>query len=600
MKLAIEGERGTLVHYEVDKEVISIGASSSNDIVLRTPGVGPVHVTIQRNGPTFTFLAQKRQVVIVNGERRSRGVLRVGDRFRIGSANLVFQGDDSEDIAITDVRDSDESQPEQTAGSEELQANGKSELVLYSEPHRLAEARTLLVESFSTGISSNITKNLKKVFEEIFPQRHSMLAKVNDHGTFEPIISSWSDRVPRLPARSFEELAKGSRYALLRMGSRRFLIYPVINSQIVPRAYFLLETTEDQQDDDELILAELARILAMNWERVQSLSSLYGPWESRIRTTLDLMLPGSSSAIGLLRESLISAFRCEHPILLCGRPGSGRFFAAGLLARHNPSGPLKIHAVEVQEGQDQDLRDELFGPGNTLLNPAERFRGQALVLRNIHKAGLQVQRELTAAILADLESGWGAKVRWIATTGENPLSLIDEKKLDPTFYDLFTRHIIRVPSLKHRREDLPLLTIRLLDKVAADQNKEIRGIELESLNSLLNHPFEGEIAELLRELSRLVASTPNGEIVSGFIPAFADSSEAGSFRETANTGASLLGMDDLKVVIPAIERMIIDRVLRKTKGNQSKSARVLNLSRGALIAKIKDYEIPDYRYLRKN
>ncbi len=600
MKLAIEGEGGTLVHYEVDKEVISIGASSSNDIVLRTPGVGPIHVTIQRNGATFTFLAQKRQIVIVNGERRSRGVLRVGDRFRIGSANLVFQGDESEDIAITEISESEEVQPESQESQAELQSNGKSELVLYSEPHRLAEARTLLVESFSQGIGTQITKKLRKILEAIFPDRQAMLARVNEHGAFEAIVSTWSDRVPKLPPRSFEELAKGSRYALLRMGSRRFLIYPVINSQIVTRAYLLLESSEDQQDDDELILAELARILAMNWENVQSYSSLYGPWETRTRTSLDLLLPGSSSAIGLLRESVIGASRCEHPVMLCGRQGTGRLFVANLLARLNPNGAIKVHSIDIGEGRDQDLRDELFGPGDKLLNPAEVYKGKALVLRNIHLAGLQVQREMAAAILADLESGWGAKVKWIVTTQENPLSLIDEKKLDPALYDLFTRHIIRVPSLKHRREDLPILSIRLLDKVAADQGKEIRGIELESLNSLLNHPFEGEISELLAELSRLVASTPNGEMVRGFIPAFESSLDEGSAEQTTAAGSSLLGLDDLKIVIPAIERMIIDRVLRQTKGNQSKSARILNLSRGALIAKIKDYEIPDYRYLRKN
>jgi len=597
MRLAIEGERGTLVHYEVNKDVISIGASSNNDIVLRTPGVGPVHVTIQRNGSTFTFLAQKRQIVIVDGERRSRGVLRVGDRFRIGSANLVFQGDDTEDIAIKDIRDTDAVEASET---EEPVGGGKSQLILYSEPHRLAEARNVFVESFSAGVTTNISRSLKKVLEEIFPQRNSMLARVNEHGSFEAIASAWSDRIPKLPARSFEELGKGSRYAMLRLGSKRYLIYPVINSRIISRAYLLLETDEERQDDDELILAELSRILAMNWEHVQRTSSLYGPWENRTRTALDLLLPGSSSSVGLLREGIISAARCEHPVLLCGRPGTGRLFAAGLLARYNPSGALKVHAIEVEEGRDQELRDALFGAGNELLNPAERFKGMLLVLRNIHNAGLQVQREITAAILADLESGWGARVKWVATTGENPLSLIDEKKLDPVFYELFTRHVIRVPSLKHRREDLPLLTIRLLDIVAAEQGKEVRGIELESLNSLLNHPFDGEIAELLRELSRLVTSTPNGEMVHGFIPAFGGSVPAddGEGNEIP-AGAQLLGLDDLKVVIPGVERMIIDRVLRHTKGNQSKSARILNLSRGALIAKIKEYEIPDYRYLRK-
>ncbi len=62
---------------------------------------------------------------------------------------------------------------------------------------------------------------------------------------------------------------------------------------------------------------------------------------------------------------------------------------------------------------------------------------------------------------------------------------------------------------------------------------------------------------------------------------------------------SVLGEDDLKVVIPAVEKLLIDRVLRRALGNQSKAARELNLSRGALIAKIKEYDIPDYRSLRR-
>jgi len=69
--------------------------------------------------------------------------------------------------------------------------------------------------------------------------------------------------------------------------------------------------------------------------------------------------------------------------------------------------------------------------------------------------------------------------------------------------------------------------------------------------------------------------------------------------ETVDT-AVVLSQDDLKVVIPAVERLLIDRVLRRSLGNQSKAARELNLSRGALISKIKEYEIQDYRALRRN
>jgi DNA-binding protein Fis len=48
-----------------------------------------------------------------------------------------------------------------------------------------------------------------------------------------------------------------------------------------------------------------------------------------------------------------------------------------------------------------------------------------------------------------------------------------------------------------------------------------------------------------------------------------------------------------------VERLLIDRVMHRVKGNQSKGARALGISRGALIAKLKEYGIPDYRYLKK-
>jgi DNA-binding NtrC family response regulator len=160
---------------------------------------------------------------------------------------------------------------------------------------------------------------------------------------------------------------------------------------------------------------------------------------------------------------------------------------------------------------------------------------------------------------------------------------------------------MRIPALNQRREDLPLLVVRLLDAVGAEQDKEIRGIELETLNSLLEHPFEGEMTELLGELRRLVSATPEGEMVRGTVPALAGArSQAADSDADELATAALLSQDDLKTVVPAVERMIIDRVLRRTMGNQSKAARVLNLSRGALIAKIKEYEVPDYRYLRRN
>jgi pSer/pThr/pTyr-binding forkhead associated (FHA) protein len=81
--------------------------------------------------------------------------------------------------------------------------------------------------------------------------------------------------------------------------------------------------------------------------------------------------------------------------------------------------------------------------------------------------------------------------------------------------------------------------------------------------------------------------------------AHAESSEAPA-REPSGAEAALRQTDDLKVIVETVEREVIDRAMRRVEGNQSRGAHVLNISRGSLIAKLKEYQIPDYRYLRRD
>lgn len=63
--------------------------------------------------------------------------------------------------------------------------------------------------------------------------------------------------------------------------------------------------------------------------------------------------------------------------------------------------------------------------------------------------------------------------------------------------------------------------------------------------------------------------------------------------------AILRHTDDLKKIVETVEREVIHRAMRRVEGNQSRGAEILNISRGSLIAKLKEYQVPDYRYLRR-
>ena len=224
-----------------------------------------------------------------------------------------------------------------------------------------------------------------------------------------------------------------------------------------------------------------------------------------------------------------------------------------------------------------------------------------VVVRSVERLSIELQSELAAVMAEDLGLGYGSKVRWIFTCAEECERLVVEGLIDHDLFGLVGNHLIRMPGLSERREDLPLMIVRLLETVGAEQGKEIRGISLDTLDSLLGYSYEGQIAELLTELRRLVSATPEGELVRGSLrrTTTARGEDAGSEGESIDATV-VLGEDDLKVVIPAVEKLLIDRVLRRSLGNQSKAARELNLSRGALIAKIKEYGIPDYRSLRRS
>ncbi len=597
--LAVEGSGGSELTYHVRKSSVSVGASSTNDVVVRAPGVAPRHLVIQRTGERFTFVTQARQTVVLNGERRSRGVLNVGDRVRLGTATLVFKGFEDEEVDQRDEGTEEVPVPPPAAATHRRHADGRNELVVYNEVPRLAEARRALVELFRSAVRLDVVPSLQGFFQRFFPEEQVMLAWVDENRHLQPITSTWVRETPHLPSRTFEELAGGSRYAVLRMGLRQVLVYPVVLDSWRPSAFLLLDAPGGADEHDHILLAEVAAMLAAHWERIESSGILYGKWEETVRKRLLEALPGTSRGIQILRDSILEAARSAEPVLIVGRPGSGRTYAARLIAEIHPTGALP---VEVVRGRGQDVeavRAELFGDSSGLGGAMERARGGVLVVREVQRLPIPLQRELAAAVTAERGGPFGPTVRLIVTAPDNLLELVNQGLVDAALFSAVQSHLLAVPRLADRREDLPLIVVQVLRSVAEGLGRSVRGIELETLNALLEREWPGEMEELVGVIQRLVSTTPEGELVRGSTSAPGEPEPPVVAPVDDGPPASILESDDLKVVIPAVERALIDRVLRRVMGNQSKAARILNISRGALIAKIKEYDVPDYRYLRR-
>lgn len=596
--LSVESDNGAALTYRLEKTRVSVGSGPTNDVVVSGPGVAERHLVIQRSGSLFTFVTSERQSVVVNGERRSRGVLNPGDRLRLGSVSLVFRGFAGGEVALEETP---APAPKQAKPSPTTDA-----LMVKPEPGGFANTRLRLLEVFAKP-HPNRTHRLIMELREAIPEADFalMIPGEEDARGIEGVVltSVWAGEVPIIPSGVLRELNTPGKYVVVGGTEDGGVVYlPVRTPAGNLVALLAAKPARALGDEGVALLGEVVRLLGLFWEEVERTDASFASWELEGRHRLEALLPGTSQAIQVLREGLLQAARSIEPVLICGAEGSGRTEVARLLATVGPVVGRRVVIFEGREAPLAVLRQELFGPGGqpTFLGKMKGVLGEAeggvLVVRNAERLPEPIQVELVGVIKAKVQEPLHANsVRWVLTCGEDPLALVQQGKLSSSLFMLFSQRMLRVPRLEERREDLPLIIASLLRQVAAEQGKSVRGISVACLNALLSRNFPGQMAELVGELRRLVAATPEGEMVRCLETA-ALNREGGSSLEG---GADILASDNLKEVLVQVEKLIIDRVMRKVTGNQSKGAKILGISRGALIAKLKEYAIPDYRHLRR-
>ena len=155
------------------------------------------------------------------------------------------------------------------------------------------------------------------------------------------------------------------------------------------------------------------------------------------------------------------------------------------------------------------------------------------------------------------------------------------------FYRLFSVEI-RVPPLRERCEDIVPLALSFMDRVRKRFMKKVPGFSPEVLNSLEEYPWPGNVRQLLHEIERMVALTPEEESVSlkGCSQALTDWKNTHSTDEF-NKQSALLLPDKIR----ELEIACIKNALLKTKGNKFQASKMLGITRQGLDKKIKRYKI---------
>jgi transcriptional regulator with GAF, ATPase, and Fis domain len=175
-------------------------------------------------------------------------------------------------------------------------------------------------------------------------------------------------------------------------------------------------------------------------------------------------------------------------------------------------------------------------------------------------------------------------IRIIAATHQDLKQAVQQKKFREDLYYRLNVIPLRVPPLRERRTDIPLLAHYFLDHFNRTKKKKIRAIEDGAMESLVGYEWPGNVRELENTIERVVILVDHDVIAAPDLPEKFHSlpqPEPPQMLEIPEEGISL------DTAVNDFERNLILQALMKTGWVKNKAARLLNLNRTTLIEKIK-------------
>ena len=314
------------------------------------------------------------------------------------------------------------------------------------------------------------------------------------------------------------------------------------------------------------------------------------------RSTEDRIIIGKSFAIRKVFDLIDSVADTDSTVLITGKSGTGKELVAKALHYTSKRKSKPFVVVNCGAISDTLIESELFGHKKGAFTGAvsdkEGFIKAAdegtLFLDEIGEMPLDLQVKLLRTIQEKEYTPVGTtksiplNIRFVASTNKN---LSDEIKAGKFREDLFYRlNVVEIilPSLKDRKEDIPLLANHFVNKYRKEMNKGIKGISEEAMRVLINHDWKGEVRELENVIERSVIFCNDEFIGIDNLPS--------SFIEDKNE-FNIAPSNSLEDSVKKYERNIIMNALHINDFNKEKTAEYLNVGLSTLYRRFKELNI---------
>jgi two-component system, NtrC family, response regulator HydG len=312
---------------------------------------------------------------------------------------------------------------------------------------------------------------------------------------------------------------------------------------------------------------------------------------ARLKTNIDEMwkfdeIVGMSPQIRGVLELVKSVAEADSTVLIRGESGTGKELVARAIHAHSKRRYMPIVIVNCGALPEGVLESELFGHERGAFTGAQyRHKGKfeladggTIFLDEIGDISAKTQMDLLRVLeeKAVYRVGGSQRIavdfRVVAATNRELESMVADRAFREDLYYRLNVFTIRIPPLRERREDIPILAEHFLSRFCRAMNKKPKSFAPAVLGMMSQHDWPGNVRELQNAIERAVVISRGERITPDDLPRVGLAAASGNVRTLADA-----------------ERQQIEVVLVETDWNISQAARILDIDRVTLYNKIKRY-----------
>lgn len=419
----------------------------------------------------------------------------------------------------------------------------------------------------------------------------------------DPTITDCDKKLAQVISRSDFSVVLVVQAADRLQHTRRFLLRPSIEMPTTP-----LLVVVDEAESDEMIewIRQLAAdfitkplktidVLPRIWRLLHQFSES-GTELMQLKEELGMrQLVGESETFLSEIEKLPLVARCDASVLITGDTGTGKELCARAIHYLSPRASQSFLPVNCGAIPAELIENELFGHVSGAFTGAktthrgliEEAHGGTLFLDEVDCLPLMAQVKFLRFLQEKEYRPLGATkthkadVRVIAATNSNCDDAVHEGKLRQDLYYRLNVIQLKLPSLRDRREDIPLLAHHFLNKYALEYNKQVTGFSPDAIRKLILYDWPGNVRELEHVIMRAIVLSTKPIICAASI-AISNSETSPvpeSFQEAKNR------------MVDQFEKTYIKGLLLSNHCNISKSAKAAQKNRRAFWELIRKHRI---------